>query len=194
MTLSIPRFTCDLPLLLGLWALWCFVHSLLVSEPVQRALKRHPFGKRWWRLIFNIFSAVTVAPLGLYTHLADGPYVFRWPPWAIPLKLLLWGLSFYLFGAGLKAYGFLEFLGLKPPREGLLRHGILARLRHPLYTGGILFLWARDQTLCWFWTDLLLTVYLLLGTYLEERKLLRHFGEEYARYRQEVPPFWPRLR
>jgi len=136
---------------------------------------------------------VTVLPLVILTYLGDGPLVWRWPLWAWPLKILLWGLGLYLFLAAFKIYGFWEFLGLKPPKKGLLRQGILARLRHPLYTGGFLFLWARDQSLCWFWTDVLLTVYLLLGTYLEERKLLREFGEEYARYRREVPPFWPRF-
>jgi len=157
-------------------------------------LRAHRFFRRWWRLFFNVFSAVTVFPLVVLTYLADGPYVFRWPSWAWPLRLSLLALSLYLFWAAMKVYGFWEFLGLRPERETLVRRGILARLRHPLYTAGLILLWIRDQTACWFCTDVILTLYIFLGTFLEERKLIRRFGEDYLRYRREVPPFWPRLR
>jgi protein-S-isoprenylcysteine O-methyltransferase Ste14 len=131
--------------------------------------------------------------LVLATYAGDGPFVFRWPWWLWPLKVTLFVLSLYLFYAGFKAYGFLAFLGLRSPPKGLIRKGILSRLRHPLYTGGLLFLWARNQTLYWFWVDLLLSAYLLIGTYWEEKKLISEFGEDYLRYRKEVHPFWPRL-
>lgn len=36
--------------------------------------------------------------------------------------------------------------------------------------------------------------YTLIGTELEERKLLRQFGQDYADYRRRVPRFFPRLR
>jgi protein-S-isoprenylcysteine O-methyltransferase Ste14 len=34
-------------------------------------------------------------------------------------------------------------------------------------------------------------LYLLVGTWLEERKLLAEFGAAYARYRREVPALFP---
>jgi protein-S-isoprenylcysteine O-methyltransferase Ste14 len=37
------------------------------------------------------------------------------------------------------------------------------------------------------------TIYILIGTYFEERKLLREFGEEYAKYRQNTPMLIPGL-
>jgi protein-S-isoprenylcysteine O-methyltransferase Ste14 len=36
-------------------------------------------------------------------------------------------------------------------------------------------------------------VYLPIGIALEERKLIAAFGEDYVRYRREVPALFPRL-
>jgi protein-S-isoprenylcysteine O-methyltransferase Ste14 len=39
-----------------------------------------------------------------------------------------------------------------------------------------------------------MTVYILIGATLEERDLLRHFGEKYASYRKRVAMLIPFLR
>jgi protein-S-isoprenylcysteine O-methyltransferase Ste14 len=39
-----------------------------------------------------------------------------------------------------------------------------------------------------------LTVYILVGAYFEERKLLREFGQEYAEYRSVTPMLIPGLK
>jgi len=160
---------------------------------VRKRAEKWPFFRRYGRLIFNAFSFLTVLPLVLWTYLADGAYVFRWPSWAFPIRLGLVVLALYLSLAAFKVYGFWEFLGLKEGQMVLKREGILKRLRHPLYTAAFIFLWVRDQTLAWFWTDLLLSFYLILGTKLEEKKLRRSFPE-YESYAKEVPSFWPRLK
>jgi methanethiol S-methyltransferase len=38
-----------------------------------------------------------------------------------------------------------------------------------------------------------LTLYILVGAVLEERKLLHEFGDVYARYQQETPMLLPRF-
>ncbi len=180
------------PLLLS-WGLWCFLHSFLLSERVRKRLERKNFFRRYGRLLFNLFSLLTVLPLVFWTYFSDGPYIFPWPSWAFPIRLGLFLLALYLSWAAFKVYGFWEFLGFKEEKPILKREGILKRLRHPLYTAGFIFLWIRDQTLSWFWTDILLSIYLLIGTRLEEKKLRRIFPE-YEKYAKEVPPFWPRLK
>ena len=75
--------------------------------------------------------------------------------------------------------------------EPLATGGLNAFVRHPLYSGLFLVLWARvsnDLTLA---TALWGSLYLVIGSRFEERRLLRVYGEAYARYRAAVPAFVP---
>ena len=64
-------------------------------------------------------------------------------------------------------------------------------VRHPWYTGGILLLGVGPKNAAALVTAVVLTVYLILGAYLEERRLVAAFGDEYRRYRREVSMFLP---
>ncbi len=39
-----------------------------------------------------------------------------------------------------------------------------------------------------------ITAYMLIGSWFEEQKLLRQFGEAYAEYQKKTPAFIPRLK
>jgi protein-S-isoprenylcysteine O-methyltransferase Ste14 len=41
--------------------------------------------------------------------------------------------------------------------------------------------------------NLLFTAYALMGTYFEERDLVKNFGQQYLNYRKQVPGFIPKL-
>ena len=73
--------------------------------------------------------------------------------------------------------------------------GVLGYIRHPWYTGALLFLVfclpVTDVNLVW---RGVFVAYTVIGTELEERKLLEDLGEPYAAYRRRVPRFFPRLR
>ncbi len=64
-------------------------------------------------------------------------------------------------------------------------------IRHPLYLAAFLLLWGRAisplglETACWG------SLYLILGTMFEERRLLALHGEAYRRYRATVPAYLP---
>jgi protein-S-isoprenylcysteine O-methyltransferase Ste14 len=80
--------------------------------------------------------------------------------------------------------------------ETLIRDGIYGRVRHPLYLGSILVLWgepylvsARNGLII----VILSTLYFYLGSMLEERRMVRQFGDEYRRYQREVPRLFPFL-
>jgi len=66
-------------------------------------------------------------------------------------------------------------------------------VRHPLMTGIVLGLWIVPTMS---WGHLLLSVgltgYILVGTRIEERDLVRLFGERYRQYRRQVPMMFPR--
>ena len=66
-------------------------------------------------------------------------------------------------------------------------------VRHPWYSLGLLILWTRDMDEARLTSALCITLYLWLGSLLEEEKLLAFHGEAYARYRARVPGLipWP---
>ncbi|MHA1906575.1 MAG: methyltransferase family protein [Candidatus Thorarchaeota archaeon] len=92
-------------------------------------------------------------------------------------------------------------LGLKVSEthrpETLVTTGVYQRLRHPQYFGAFLSHLAITLLLSAFYS-LLVTPIILMRDYAasrkEEKELLRAFGEEYAKYKEGVPMFFPRFR
>ena len=103
----------------------------------------------------------------------------------------LWSLKYYDGG---------EFIGLRQLRERnasvddqeqfqlspLHRH-----VRHPWYFFALVIIWTRDMNAAMLTTAILITLYFVIGSRLEEQKLLRYHGEIYRRYRQRVPGLVP---
>lgn len=78
----------------------------------------------------------------------------------------------------------------------VLSQGIYRRVRHPRYVAIIIgsLGWALFVNYVGVYVVAILTVpSLYLVAVLEERELLERFGDEYARYRERVPRFVPRL-
>ena len=71
--------------------------------------------------------------------------------------------------------------------------GLHARMRHPLYTAGLLILWGLASSEAGLATAVWGTLYFLIGARCEERRLITLFGDAYRDYRQRVPAFLPRL-
>jgi methanethiol S-methyltransferase len=92
-------------------------------------------------------------------------------------------------------FGALGFLGFQREAQGrLVRDGVHGRIRHPIYTGiimaalGWVLLWPTVPVII---SVLITFIYLPIGIQLEEQKLIGQFGEEYIRYRSEVPALVP---
>ena len=78
----------------------------------------------------------------------------------------------------------------------LLISGIHRYVRHPLYLGTFLFIWGLAilfPTLSLFISNLVITIYTLIGIKLEERKLVIEFGDQYRTYQQNVPKLIPKI-
>jgi protein-S-isoprenylcysteine O-methyltransferase Ste14 len=65
-------------------------------------------------------------------------------------------------------------------------------VRHPLYLGALLILWGAVRDPVSLSTAIWASLYLLVGYRIEEGRLLRLYGEAYARYRAAVPALVPR--
>jgi protein-S-isoprenylcysteine O-methyltransferase Ste14 len=65
--------------------------------------------------------------------------------------------------------------------------------RHPWYLGSLLAIWTifPEYQLGPTVAVIILSLYLVLGTLLEERKIVREHGDSYRRYQQQVSMLFP---
>ncbi len=186
-----------------LWILWCTLHSTLIATPVTDYLKRKLGDRfRFYRLFFNAASLATLLPVAYFSIPTRQAPVFRWVGHLTILRYLLLAASIALFIAGGKHYSMSQFLGIRQIKTGRANpalseydtfdtSGILSAIRHPWYTASFLFIWARDLTLSALLINIVLSAYFVVGTILEERKLLLEFGEKYREYQKNVSMFAP---
>ena len=69
--------------------------------------------------------------------------------------------------------------------------GVLGITRHPWYLATLLLIWARPMDVSAIIVNVILSAYLIVGTCLEEKKLVREFGEKYLAYQREVSMLIP---
>ncbi len=191
----------ELALLAVGWVLYFALHSVLASLAVKHAVAR-----RWprlvpaYRLAFNAVALLLILPLLAWTLIHPGPELWRWSGvwWWVAngsAALALVGVAWTL-----RDYDGSEFLGLRQWRDGERRVEDQERfhlsplhrfVRHPWYSLGLVLLWTRDMDAARLVAASLATGYLVIGSWLEERKLLVYHGERYDRYRKRVPALVP---
>jgi methanethiol S-methyltransferase len=187
----------------ALWIIWCFSHSLMITPMVTTYLKDKLGDRfRYYRLLFNIVSLVTLCPLALYSFQLKERPVLVWNGALVVVQYGLLALSAFLFLAGARHYSLPSFLGLAQIRGGesiqtlskrpvFATSGILGVIRHPWYAGGLLLIWARNLGSTALLTNSVLSLYLVIGAFLEERKLIGEFGDEYRQYQNRVSMLFP---
>ncbi len=188
------------------WGAFGLFHSVTVSEPYER-WARGVLGdtrfRAYHRLLFTLYSAVAMAAALLYVRsLPDAPLygidgVSRYAFHTLQLcgaALLLW-----------TPWDLKEFVGLrqwerhrKGVRESTGRNDRLftgkgyGLVRHPLYLGcSLLLAFHPVHTRNSGATAAAVIAYFYIGTFFEERRLVRMFGEAYREYQRRVPRFLP---
>ena len=68
---------------------------------------------------------------------------------------------------------------------------MLGYIRHPWYLAVFLLLWTSNQNTGSIIINGILSAYLVIGTLLEERKLVLEFGDRYREYQHNVSMFIP---
>jgi methanethiol S-methyltransferase len=182
--------------------LWGVIHSLLASNTFKAWLT-NLLGKslmRGYRLFYNLFSLLSFLPiLWLVATLPDAP-LYSIPAPISYAMFLGQELAALLLLVGVLQTDTLSFIGLRQLfEEGkpakFVTSGLYRLVRHPLYTAGLLFLWLSPQvTVNSFTLYVGATVYILIGAYFEERKLVREFGAVYAEYKSKTPMLIPWLK
>jgi len=188
-----------------LWLLWCCQHSLLISHRLTFFLQeRLPAAMAWYRLGYNLFAFVTLIPVVLYTGWMGGPPVLVWQGWIVALRLVLFLLALVLFYGGAARYDMDTFLGFRQlrekrwqqtlaPGEEFTSSGVFGVTRHPWYLGSMFFIWSvfSQYTAAMFCAAVILSGYLVVGTWLEERKILQSYPDTYGAYQQKVSMLFP---
>jgi protein-S-isoprenylcysteine O-methyltransferase Ste14 len=183
------------------WAAYFAFHSLAASLRLKTWLAgRWPRLVPGYRLLFNTLAVVLILPLAWLTFTWPGPALWEWTGawrWAADgaalaaIGLFAWSLRFYDGGS---------FVGWRQWREGQRGVHDTERLhispmhryvRHPWYALGLVVVWTRSMDAAMLVTALAITVYLVIGSRLEERKLLVYHGEAYRRYMERVPGLIP---
>jgi protein-S-isoprenylcysteine O-methyltransferase Ste14 len=175
---------------LALLALFGLQHSIMARAWFKQRVKL-PKPRRTYALAT---LAVLIVMWRLWQPMPD--LAWHWQG-AVAIGLyIVWtfGLQLILFGA--MAINVRELMGLAEPAPAEFRTPFLYTIvRHPIYLGAILTLWATPQmTQGRLLFAAGLTLYILIGIQFEERDLERQFGDVYRVYKQRVPMLIPSLR
>jgi protein-S-isoprenylcysteine O-methyltransferase Ste14 len=185
-----------------IWICWCVIHSLLNSEGViWNTLVKANCLEPYYRLLYNFVSVITLVLASWFTPHGRDALLWTWDGPLVPLQAALWGVALMVGYLSLRFMSLWDFLGLAAlgiqrdhtvSQDGLVTWGIYGETRNPMFLVGLLLLWARDLTQTDMVINVILSVYLLIGAGIEEKRLLTKFGDEYARYMAQVPRFIPR--
>ncbi len=183
--------------------LYGLFHSFLASLGVKAYVRRlfGEFAERTYRLFYNFLAVVTLLPVLALTVVLPDRVLYTVPfPWMLFFVggqvLAVVALFIGLWHTGV--WGFLGLQQLVQPAQSsdataqLVVRGLYRWVRHPLYTAGLVFIWLLPvMTVNLLAFNLGLTAYIVIGAMVEERKLLREFGEAYAAYQQSTPMLVP---
>lgn len=203
-----PQALADAGCAFGLWTGWGVLHSVLAARRVKAAFAQL-LGPRY-ALYPTLYSLVSLWTF--YVVYAREPALPQLL-WAVHglAALAMYGLQLaglaLLFWAGVSMQGF-KMLGLtqlvsllrgRAPDAADLRQDFTSTkaygvVRHPMHVGGMLFLAFQPHlTLGGFVFALFGCLYMLLGSWLEERRLTRELGPVWADYARRVPMFLPQI-
>lgn len=192
----------ELLFLFALWIAFALLHSILAMERFKMIMKKSLKSRFvYYRFLYSLFALVSLAAVLHYhinTHL-----ILLWQPALVEqIAGIITGLTGLVIMLICARIYFAEMMGLyafakTPENIGLVQTGLHKYMRHPLYTGTLLFMWAffiyqpslKNVIACG-----INTLYVIIGIGLEERKLINSFGDKYRNYAAKTPMLIPRFR
>ena len=187
--------------------------SLLTLFALQHSVMARPAFKRWWtryvppsveRSTYVVLASACLALLFWQWRSID---VVVWDARPEPARIALAALSLTGWAIVLASTFMIdhfELFGLKQvlstwrskskAGEGFRTVLLYRVVRHPLMLGFLIAFWATPtMTAGHLLFAAVTTGYILVALRLEERDLVDDLGEDYTRYRQQVPMLLPRL-
>ncbi|MDD5615063.1 MAG: isoprenylcysteine carboxylmethyltransferase family protein [Candidatus Methanoperedens sp.] len=176
---------------------FALIHSVLATDNFKKkAEKILKNNFRFYRIIYNIISFLTAAPAFLVWWISSSStsIIYSLPEYLSPFLTLLRLLAIGLFGYALFQIDMLEFAGLRKKKidSELITDGVYRIMRHPLYAAIIILLFTKNKmTVLDLAAAVLVSLYLIIGAFIEERRLVSSFGDRYRKYQEQVSMFVP---
>ena len=175
------------------------IHSVLADNKVKTVLTKI-ISQRYYRIMYNVVAIITLFPLAkLYSPIRN-QFIFE-VVWLKYMGLAIAIVGIYILLKALQSYNLSEFIGthyLKKEKSTtplvLNTSGLNSWVRHPLYFGTLILVWGfflYQPTTKVLLLELIITAYLIIGTKLEEQKLIEEFGEQYIEYQKQIPMLIP---
>lgn len=177
-----------------MWAGYYVLHSLLATRSLKKTITGTKNGTRSYRLFYVLFSATALFAIMLFgASIRQVPFYTTTSLTKFVSLVIATGGIFIIKGA-FREVSFRGFIGLTKERGQLVTSGIYSKIRHPLYSGTLLIMLGYI-VFSPKWTSVIVfgttVVYLVVGIWLEDRKLKATFGEEYVAYKTRVPSLFP---
>ncbi len=194
-------FTLQHICLIIFWMLFGLFHSLFAASrfknKMQLILKQH---YKFYRPLYSLFSAITLTLVVWYHFHISSSFIWKSSLAEIYIAVVLAIAGLVVMYISGSKY-FLQITGIdvfikRSSSNTLQQKGLHKFVRHPLYSGTLLFVWAL-----FFWHPFLnnliscicITLYVRTGIYFEERKLVNDFGDTYKKYKAKTPMLIPNL-
>ncbi len=179
------------------WILFGIIHSFMASNRIKEKVYQSGISPLTYRRIYNAIAITLFLIVLLGGGFISSEYFMPHGKSSQVVGLIVATFGFFLTKMAFKEVSFSSFIGWKEEKEhNLIKTGIYARIRHPLYTATILFL-IGFVIFSPSYTNLLhaicLFIYLVIGLRFEEKRLTSQFGNEYVEYKDKVPMLLPRI-
>ncbi|MCH6236098.1 methyltransferase family protein [Cognataquiflexum rubidum] len=188
-------------ILVILWVLFYFLHSLLASLNIKRKIKGW-MGRQyiWYRLLYSVFTTVFIFGILVYSSTYTPFDILVKTPTITYLGYMLASFGTIIIVRSFKSFSKKRFIGLEPHDdmeqiEDFVASGLHAYVRHPIYSGTILIFlgfFFFEPTLSSIIHFAMLLLYLPFGVHYEEKKLIELYGEKYIQYKRMVPSIIPK--
>lgn len=183
------------------WASFYFLHSVFADMKIKRKFKGWLGPKFiWYRLLYSLFATIHFLGIFVFTGTLQEIPIFAAFPLASYFGYMLATFGTIILVKSFQKLSPFEFIGFSPSDEftkadRLVVSGLHAYVRHPIYSALILIFvgYSLVQPMPSSLVHLgMLIIYLPIGIYLEEKKLIEKFGQGYIDYKKKIPALIPR--
>lgn len=187
----------NIAFLLLAWSVYFYLHSLLADTAIKAFIIKQLSipSEHSYRIGYNLFAILGILILCWLQFSISADLLFKTSLTSnyIAFIIMAMGLAFMI--VSIKNYDWKGFIGLtNEKRHSLVIGGMNKYVRHPLYSTTLLFVcgffiwqpYTKNVLLV-----LLMFIYLLIGIFYEERKLVKIYGTAYQDYQKRVKKLIP---